>query len=385
MAGIRRRLSTALARTETFLDSIKLTYKWRFNRFFNLNVLPYRGFGTRERVWFRGRVLDDRTPTSGAHDTVWQNVATTLRRIETDEIPGATVRVKFYDQVVEVETDEDGFFDVWIEPGEIDVEQSWHPIEVDLLRPHLHSGEPVNATGQILIPPEDAAFGIISDLDDTVVRSGAYNRLQMGRVVLLNNASSRTPFPGVSTFYQALQRGRDERGANPIFYVSSSPWNLYTLFDDFMAAHDIPAGPILLRDYGFYEDRSFFGSHRSHKNEQFGNILQAYPNLPFVLIGDSGQRDPEICREVVQSHPGRIRAIFIRDVTPPRRDEEVHRIAEEVESLGVPMALVQDSSEAAEKARELGLIADDVVSDVKQKQSSEAERRPRGLLSRLLG
>lgn len=385
-SAVRRHLSSAVHSAETFFDRLKLGYKWRFNRFFNLNVVTYRGFGSQERVWFRGRVLDDHSAVTGDHDSVWRNVTTTLRRIETDEIPGATVRVRFYDAELELETDESGFFDAVLEPRRIDRERLWHEVHVELLRPLSASREPIFATGQVIIPDEDVEFGLISDLDDTVIRTGAQNRLQMGRVVLLNNASTRTPFPGVASFYRALQGGPDRQGHNPIFYVSSSPWNLYSLFVDFLESHDVPPGPVLLRDYGFVEGRSFTGSHRSHKLERVAGILGAFPALQFVLIGDSGQKDPEIYREIVQTHAGRIRAVFIRDVTPPGRDEQVRAIAREVEAQGVPMALVKDTVEAARKAVELGLLAQDSMHDVVSSQAVESRKRHRPrVLERLLG
>lgn len=361
LPGTQGKIARTINGVESFFDGLKLSYKWRFNRFFHLNVVPYRGFGTRKNVWFRGRVLDDRAVTESAHDSVWQNVRTTLKRIETDEIPDATVRVRFYEVEVELQTDGDGFFDAVLEPASIDENRVWHEVHVELLRPRLPSCEAVSTTGEIIIPPPGSEFGVISDIDDTVIRSGAYNRLQMGRVVLLNSSHTRTPFPGVAEFYQALHLGADGAGANPIFYVSSSPWNLYNLFDDFMRVHDVPAGPILLRDYGFSEEKLFKPSHESHKTKSICRILDHFSDLQFVLIGDSGQRDPEIYRQIVHERPDRIRAIFIRDVTPPGRDAEVRAIAEEIESTGVPMALVDDTAEAIEIARYLELLSSNPI------------------------
>ena len=68
---------------------------------------------------------------------------------------------------------------------------------------------------------------MISDIDDTIVRTGATSLLMMLRVVLLSNAHTRLPFQGVAAFYGALARGASGQDSNPLFYVSSSPWNLY--------------------------------------------------------------------------------------------------------------------------------------------------------------
>jgi phosphatidate phosphatase APP1 len=86
-------------------------------------------------------------------------------------------------------------------------------------------------------------------------------------------------------------------------------------------------------------------------------LLSTYPDLPFVLIGDSGERDPEIYHQIVQEHPERILAIYIRDVTTRERDAEVRKISEGLRALGVEMLLVTGTVEAAGHAEGLGLVS----------------------------
>src|SRR5205085_9087259 len=89
---------------------------------------------------------------------------------------------------------------------------------------------------------DSAAFGVISDLDDTVIQSRVANFLQAVRTVMLGNARTRLPFPGVAAFYDALEKGKDGKRSNPIFYVSSSPWNLHDLISEFIRLQEIPEG-----------------------------------------------------------------------------------------------------------------------------------------------
>lgn len=384
--AIRTTLATIISGIERFFDRLKLGYKWRFNRFFKLHVATYRGYGRRGRIWFRGRVLDDESgEPASASASAWTNIAQTLRRIETDEVPGATVRISFCDEEVEATTDEDGYFDVFLKSEDLDSGTVWHEVRVDLVRP-AGRGAPVRATGEILIPPDDAQFGVLSDLDDTVIRTGAQNQFQAARVVLLNNARTRTPFAGAATLYRALQSGPEGNAHNPIFYVSSSPWNYYEMFEEFMEHHDIPRGPILLKDMGFGGGKLFKASHQDHKLRRVEEVFGMFADLAFVLVGDSGQKDPEIYRDVVREYPDRVRAILVRDVTPPQRDREVHEIAREVEGLGVRMALVRDSTAAAEFCVSCGLIPKHALQDV-ERDRVEEERAPRrpGLLRRILG
>jgi phosphatidate phosphatase APP1 len=198
------------------------------------------------------------------------------------------------------------------------------------------------------------------------VRSSATNVLKMAWIVLRNNAHTRLPFEGVAAFYKALQRGEDGESFNPIFYVSSSPWNIYDVLEDFLNVHGVPPGPLFLKDWS----PTVLGKHRDYKIGVIRRLLETYAEMPFVLIGDSGEEDPEIYLQAVREHPGRIMAVYIRDVTSVERDAEVATIAEQVRKLGTEMVAVTDTAAAAEHASSIGLIAQDAVAGVRAESSA---------------
>jgi phosphatidate phosphatase APP1 len=360
--GWRRTIATGLGVAEQRFDEFRFGFKQRFGLLDPFEILPYRGHGTPHELFLKGRVLEERgITTSGQYDTVWDNLRNMARRFASDEVPGARVRASFGRLTVEAVADEEGFFDVRFElPEPITDPAGWHPVELELLHPGSPGGGPVRSTGRVLVPNE-ARFGIISDLDDTVVRSSATHVLKMARIVALNNAHTRLPFEGVAEFYGALQRGPEGRGYNPIFYVSSSPWNIYDVLEDFLDVHGVPEGPLFLKDWS----PMVLGKHKGHKLGIIRTLLRTYPDLPFVLIGDSGEEDPEIYSQAVREHPGRVRAIYIRDVTSAARDAQVRAIAEEVRGLGVEMIAVSETGAAAEHAASAGLISPDAVREVR--------------------
>lgn len=361
---------------ENFFDRIKLGYKWKYDRWDELNITTYRGYGTEEQVHIKGRVLDDKgAETDARHLSVWKSLTNTIRRVETDEIPGARVRVDFQGHGVEVETDDDGFFDLTIDlERPLEGDGPWYGASVELLKPESPDGERVAADAFVIVPFDDAEFGVISDLDDTVIVTGATSSLRMAKTVLLNSAYTRAPFPGVPAFYRALNLGPDAKGHNPMFYVSSSPWNLYDMFEAFFEERDLPLGPVFLKDFGFTREKFLKSGHGEHKRGRIRKLLRTYPDLPFILVGDSGQEDPEIYRSIVRDHADRILAVYIRDVTSPERDREVDEIADELEKRGVPMVRVETTIEAAEHAAENGFIPDFAVDDVRSDMKEEQER-----------
>jgi phosphatidate phosphatase APP1 len=310
-------------------------------------VSPYRGFGRGHELLVRGRVLVEKavTRTTGTGtEPLWRSVVNTYRRFHTDEVGGAKVRANYRDAVVESVTDDEGHFQIRLEPRELASHALWHEVGLEL--PEHGS----TAVAHVMLPSELAQFGVISDIDDTVLVTNATSLLGMARSVI-RNAASRLPFEGVAELYTVLHAG-----VNPIFYVSSSPWNLYELLHEFMDLNGIPHGPMLLQDWGIDENTLIIGSHETHKLAQINLVLDYYPHLKFVMIGDSGQHDPEIYLRVIQSHPNRVVAAFIRDVTPDLRDHGVARIIEQSNALGVEMLYVRDSSEALAHARRMGIV-----------------------------
>jgi phosphatidate phosphatase APP1 len=245
----------------------------------------------------------------------------------------------------------------------------WHEIDVELIDAPYGFTSGIKETADVLVPPADAEYGIISDIDDTIVKTTATSLLAMSRNTFFHNAHTRLPFAGVSEFYKSLQLGRNGKRNNPFFYVSSSPWNLYDLLIDFLDINDIPEGPLLLRDFGLDVEKES-SDHMGHKFKEIKNILLTYPQLNFVLIGDSGQEDPAIYREVVKQFPNRILAIYIRDVQLADREKIAVDISNTLAESKVDMVIVDNTVEAAEHAAKNGLIftqaIPQIVEDKKQ-------------------
>jgi phosphatidate phosphatase APP1 len=206
----------------------------------------------------------------------------------------------------------------------------------------------------VLVPAPEARLGVVSDMDDTVLQSEVTRLVRAARLVLLENARTRLPFPGVAAFYRALSAGSAGGAENPIFYVSKSPWNLYEVIADFLELQGLPPGPLLLRDWDLGLPSR---QKQEHKTAAIAEILATYSRLPFILVGDSGQQDPEIYRALLHDYPDRIPAIYIRNVTrDPRRVAALRRLATEVKQAGSALVLADDTLAVARHAAEHGWI-----------------------------
>jgi phosphatidate phosphatase APP1 len=377
LAGIRalgRAARDVVHQIERPFEAVAYQVKQRLGHLRPVLILPYRWFGSADELRLRGRVLEDRGIARGSEsDSRWANLRTTLRRFASSGIPDVRLRARYRGHEIEIVTDEEGYFFARLPVRRLPKQRRWHPIEFELLDRVVESQEDVHATGYVMVPPGMSGFGIISDLDDTVLQTDVTNTLKMLRNTFLRNAHTRLPFEGVAAFYRALRNGGDGCSRNPVFYVSNSPWNLYDLLVNFLDLHDIPLGPLLLRDLGVDRAKMFAVGGWTHKTSQIQSILSTYPSLPFILIGDSGEQDPEIYRQVIHDFPDRILAIYIREVTRDVRARQVRDIARDVRRRGVNFLLAQDTVTAAQHAIASGFITEEALADVQSTREQELD------------
>lgn len=209
-----------------------------------LILQPYVGWGTPQAVELTGRVLLPRMvapPKRG--DPRWRNFRNILRRLLSREVSGVRVTGRLGNAVASAVSDADGYFTLTFTPGgQPPFADGWHEAGLSI------EGRDGTTRARVQVVA-DARFGIISDLDDTVIQSDVTSLPRMLATSLTGNARTRLPFPGVGALYRALTRDGEAR--NPIFYVSSSPWNFFDLLWQFLDYRRIPLGPIFLRNWGF--------------------------------------------------------------------------------------------------------------------------------------
>lgn len=311
-----------------------------------LILQPYVGWGTPESVELMGRVLLPRALAPARKgDPRWRNFRGVLRRLLSREVGGVRVTGTLGGVTASDVSNSDGYFTLVFAPapGGPPFAGGWHEASLTI------EGRQGTTRARVQVVA-GARFGIISDLDDTVVQSDVTSLPRMLMTSLTGNARTRLPFPGVGALYRALTRDGEIR--NPIFYVSSSPWNFFDLLWQFLDYRRIPLGPLFLRNWGV----ELLGGHGGYKHGVIERIFTRFPDLKFVLVGDSGEKDPEIYAEVVRRHPSRVLAVYIRDVTEAVRDEGVLKLRAEVRRAGVDLVLAADSLNAASHAMAMGLI-----------------------------
>ena len=349
------RLMRFSARVELLFDRAFWGWRVRFGRLGPLQIVPYRGYGTAEGATLRGRLLEaSALERSLPADSRWRSIRRMLRRFNSHEVPDAGVRARLGATEVLARTDDEGYFEVPVASPELAGPGAWKVGYVEVTDVKVRGAQAVRTAAEVLVPGARAELCVVSDIDDTVLQTHVTQRLKMIWVTLSGSAFTRMPFEGTSELYQALAAGASGHADNPVFYVSKSPWNLYDFLVDFLDYHGLPRGPLLLRDIGLREAPPL-----DHKTEAVRQLVETYAELPFVLIGDSGERDADIYLTTAERYPGRVRAIYIRDLGGKTQGGATPRAVElrqRAKACGTDLLWVEHARLALEHARARGWV-----------------------------
>ena len=314
-------------------------------------IHAYYGFGSAQSVFVTGRVTESLPePEVKVKYSAWNNFLVFITSYLAQPLSNVEIEVTFAGKTMRTQTDALGFYELVMPLSSIAIpdKSSWMEGSVKVFR---HSDETPFA---VMMRGRSVQFGVISDIDDTILISNATNKFRLIYSTMFKHASARRAFPGVVELYRRLRKGDTGTQTNPFFYVSSSHWNLFTFLTTFFQLNTLPQGPLLLkRTAGIRSAIRSVGNH-AHKEMSMQKILELFPDTSFILIGDSGQKDARIYASLFEKYPDRIKEIYIRDVT--KYDDPV--VLESQKRLGSQkkIVVVQSSEEIAMHAQKHGYI-----------------------------
>lgn len=335
--------------------------------FRGMQIVVYRGYvGDDDVAKVRVRVVEVPEIPGDSRIPYWEVAQANVRRHAALAIVGVEVTLRVGRHRATALTDSHGFatFSLPV-PG---LRVGWHDAHAQTTP--IEGGEFASGTGQVVKPPRRAPFLVISDIDDTILLTGLTEGVAMVARTVLREAAQRRAIPGMSALYRGLRRGVPTRSGNrrpapEFFYVSTGSWSFYPLLEQFIELRGFPQGPMFLTDWGPTE-RYLRRSGAEHKRTAIRRLLESYAGMPFVLIGDSGQRDPVTYAEMAREFDGRVALILIRQVgaDDDERNVEVRQQAAGLRAEGIPLYLVRDAASAAERAHEAGLCDAQTMADV---------------------
>jgi len=315
----------------------------------------YRGYANEQELIVMGHVFKPtKTKDYDFQKKKFKNAASIISLFRVKTHSNADVYLEYNGIKIHTKTLIDGYFKFCI-PLDKNAIYGWIDYQVSIIY-----GNEIITTKESYIRPKKGNLGIISDIDDTFLVSYSLNPLKKLYFLLFRNVNTRKVFKDVVPHYQALSssgRNIDEE-LNAFFYVSSSEWNLYRFIVKFTEIHKLPKAVLLLKDIKTSLTDFFFtgrGEH-NHKFEKVKHILEFYPNLKYVLLGDDSQEDPFLYEAICKIFPVTVKAVYIRQ-TGTHQKEKVIIALKNLETLNVAVCYFTNSSAAIAHSKSIGLIS----------------------------
>ena len=322
-------------------------------------VIPYIGYGSTEWVRVLGRVLylpetepqEAEAPAESLRPVVAQVARVRgWRSFSSVHVPHSPVRVLIDGEpITEVASDRGGVIDhlvpVKLSPG-------WHTIT--LQANGARSGRAEAAHAPVYIVDPTAHFGLLSDVDDTILNTALPKPLVAAWNSFVLDEHARTSTPGMPVLYDHLLA---KHPGSPVIYLSTGAWNVAPALSRFLERNLYPMGSLLLTDWGPTTDR-WFRSGKDHKTRELSRLAREFPDVKWVLVGDDGQHDEELYQRFATAHPENVAAVLIRQLSVGQAvlagGRSKARLQRSVS--GVPWIYGPDGATLHQELRNLGIL-----------------------------
>jgi len=304
-------------------------------------VMPFPGYGGPDWVRVVGRVMivpPVKRTESGEYASVrgWRSFVAV-------PIGFAQVTVTIGDVSHEVVADRGGVIDTvlpaTLEPG-------WQTVTMS-----VEAQEPVES--RVFIVGPDVRFGVVSDVDDTVMVTALPRPLVAAWNSFVVDEHARQPVAGMAVLLERIVR---ENPGAPVVYLSTGAWNIAPTLTRFLTRHLFPPGAILLTDWGPTHDR-WFRSGKAHKASNLRRLASEFPHVRWLLIGDDGQHDDELYTTFTSEHPGHVAAVAIRRLSAAEAVLAGGRtVVDDHSAADVPWVTGADGAELLERLEGVGVV-----------------------------
>ncbi|WP_243074926.1 App1 family protein [Microbacterium sp. SS28] len=304
-------------------------------------VMPFPGYGGVDWVRVLGRALivpPVKPLGTGEYATVrgWRSFVAV-------PVGFAQVSVTIAGVTHEVVADRGGVIDTVL-PAQL--EPGWQTLTMS-----VEGSEPVET--RVFIVGPDIRFGVVSDVDDTVMVTALPRPLLAAWNSFVVDEHARQPVPGMAVLLERI--ARDTPGS-PVIYLSTGAWNIAPTLTRFLQRHLFPPGAMLLTDWGPTHDR-WFRSGRDHKLTNLRRLAREFPQIKWLLVGDDGQHDEAIYTAFTTEHPASVAGVAIRRLSPAEAVLAGGRtVVDDHSAADVPWVTESDGAGLLERLEKVGVV-----------------------------
>ena len=293
---------------------------------------------TQQKLWLEGQIvlINPKYLNYSVQESVLKNSYRLLKLYSPKHVRHRTLHLYYENSAKwEIKLDDAGYFRVTLDLSEL---KKFNPnlVSYYLGESKIEVHKPEYSKDNIYTIPDEGKI-IVSDIDDTVLVSHATNKWKKFATLIKYGAFQRRQVEAMNTYFQQMNL---EHG---FIYLSNSEMNLYPLIKNFLNKHKYPKGPLFLREHMnisqvFRRKYRYFQS-KHHKLYTLELLIRSFPHKKFILVGDSGQRDPETYFTIAKEFRDQVDKIYIREITDDSKHGRLKQIQKELTEIGIDFIL----------------------------------------------
>ena len=271
------------------------------------NIVVYHAYGNNHQVIVQGRMEKKKDFKKVTQDDGWfRNLWRRLRQVEGDEIESATINLSINHESFKTKGDDEGYFEFNIKTKEV------LPMGFQKITLHIEGNKNLHETNATII---DTTFliSIISDFDDTIIVSDVTHKIKLGVNTMFKNYKQRTLVPTMLERFKKILAQNPKGTPSTLFVLSGSPQQLFIPVEEFLDYYHFPKHTLILKKaHGANKDP--LTDQFAYKTQKIERLIKLYPNIQWVMFGDSGEKDYQVYKAIKEKYPKKVKSYFIRNV-----------------------------------------------------------------------
>jgi len=271
------------------------------------NIVVYHAYGNTHQMVIQGRMGKKKTFKEVKEDDNWfRNLWRRARQVEGDEIESQTIFASVNHEKFETKGDDEGYFEFNI------TTQKALKTGHEKVALNIEGNKNVHET-EVTIIGKEPLVGIISDFDDTMIVSNVTNKIKLGYNTVFKNYKQRTVVPTMLERFQKILAQNPKDTPSTLFVLSGSPQQLFIAVEEFLAFHHFPKRTLILKK-AHGDNKDPLTDQFAYKTQKIERLIKLYPNMKWVMFGDSGEKDAQVYKYIKEKYPKSVISYYIRDV-----------------------------------------------------------------------
>jgi len=271
------------------------------------NIVIYHAYGNTHQIVIQGRMVKKKPfKVANKEDGWFKNLWRKIREIEGNELKNQTIYASITHEKFKTKGDDEGYFEFHI--------TTQKALKTGYAKVYIHIEKNANIhESNVTIIDSQPLIGIISDFDDTIIVSDVTHKIQFAQNTLFKNYKQRKVVPSMLERFQKILAQNPKDTPSTLFILTGSPQQLFIPIENFLTYHHFPKRTLILKKiHGDHKDP--ISDQFAYKTQKIEQLIKLYPNIKWIMFGDSGQKDPQIYKAIQEKHPNSIINYYIRDV-----------------------------------------------------------------------